>query len=194
MGCLCCKEDHWTERHYILLDYMRGEGYLKTVWTAFKINTNAHDCLEYEEFLALLFIALEIYDKIENGFSRQLSHNITATADTDIELGKLNLHQRQQTKIRATKLDALDKMVDSELQARGDIEKLQNIVDTIAPQLAVQFDKDGDGVFDWEEFKSMGAYLKSEYEKVTRTGSFTTAYQPPQIIDTSNNAELLQKS
>ena len=77
MGCCCCPtgDKGWSERHDVELDYMRGDGYLKTVWHAFKINANPHGCMEYDELCALLSTSLEIYDKMQRGTSRQLSIN-----------------------------------------------------------------------------------------------------------------------
>lgn len=179
MGCCGSKEKGWTERHDVVLDFMRGDGYLKTVWTTFKINVNAHSCMEYDEFCALLFISLEIYDKIQMGTSRQLSSQLSMNETVDIELKYKRKH--------APNRDHLGEMSRSELNDRSNMEQLQQTLDEIAPKLAVQFDKDGDGVFSWDEFKELGVYLVNEYKKIT------SGYQPPSN-DESMEAGLLQRT
>eukprot|EP01084_Bolivina_argentea_P167293 290373_1 len=176
MGCCSTKEKGWTEQHSIVLDFMRGDGYLKTVWSAFKLNENDHNSMEYDEFCALLFIALEIYDKMQIGHSRQISQSM-------VEMNNI-----LSDKYKRTKRDSLSELTEEELNTRGNIQQLQKTLDEIGPKLAVQFDKDGDGVFSWDEFKEFGAYLANEYQNITH------GYSAPQINNKSDNANLLQKT
>mmetsp|Transcript_41364 Transcript_41364/g.66535 ORF Transcript_41364/g.66535 Transcript_41364/m.66535 type:complete len:187 (+) Transcript_41364:475-1035(+) len=186
MGCCCpSTERGWTERHDIVLDFMRGDGYLQTVWSAFKLNDSAHESMEYDEFCALIFIALEIYDKIHEGTSRKISNTFAMTRD-DLELATRSKYKHKgKTKSKA---DGLDEMPRNELNRRDNIDQIQATLDIIAPQLAVQFDKDGDGVFSWDEFKELGKYLKDEYTKIT------SGYQAPQTDDDAAKATLLERT
>ena len=183
MGCCFTVEKGWSERHDVVLDFMRGEGYLKTVWHAFKMNNNEHGCMEYDEFCALLFISLEIYDKIHQGTSRQLSHAMNENEDIELEYAAAKYKRKKKKRG-----DTLDTFTRDELNQRGDINALQQTLDEIAPKLAVQFDQDGDGVFSWDEFKELGTYLTTEYQKLC------TGYRPPEMENESIDSGLLHRS
>merc|ERR1712037_1041242 len=92
MGGCCCSyfesstDTNWTVRHKLLLDHMRRDGYAKAVWSEFKRNTNSHGCLEYDEFRSILYVALEIYDKIQIGTSRQISYAMEDVHHNTIQL------------------------------------------------------------------------------------------------------------
>ena len=182
MGCCCsAKEKGWTDQHQILVDWMRGDIYMKTVWSEFKRNGEPHGCMEYEEFRTIIRISLEIYDKMQTGYGRQISNDL-ASHSNQIELAKKG------DKFRNQRGDSLQHMTSTELNAiTSDSETIEELLNEIAPKLAVQFDKDGDGVFSWDEFKDLALYLVNEYEKLIR------GYQAPRIDSTADNASLLTK-
>ena len=45
------------------------------------------------------------------------------------------------------------------------IDDINNIAKEIGPKLAIKFDKNGDGVLSFDEFKLVGKYLREEYQK-----------------------------
>ena len=182
--CHCCvKQKGWTSRHDVLLEFMRGEGFPRTVWAEFKVNGT--DCMDYDEFRALLFIALEIFEKIESGCSRQISKSL-GTADLSTE--DITKFRMKTQSIRTGTMDSIDLMTKKELNQRGNIEGLCETLDEIAPKLAAQFDQDGDEMFCFAEFKLAAIHLQNEYKQLT------TGYKAPQIQAMSTTAGLLESS
>eukprot|EP00483_Globobulimina_turgida_P002632 UN02636 len=49
------------------------------------------------------------------------------------------------------------------------MEQIKNMVKETGPKLAVKFDKDGDGIFSYNEFKEIAEYIKQEYNKKCST-------------------------
>mmetsp|Transcript_57498 Transcript_57498/g.95534 ORF Transcript_57498/g.95534 Transcript_57498/m.95534 type:complete len:173 (-) Transcript_57498:58-576(-) len=169
MGCCPTAEDAWSERHAIVLTFMRGDANLKTVWQAFKLNNNPIECVEYDEFYSLLLVSLEILDKIHDRTTSETPSY--AMNDDDVELGHSHSLQMQKTR----KKDILNGVSKRELNKRGNVQQLQETLDVMAPKLAAAFDRDGDGVFVYQEFKELGDYLRNEYEQIT------TGYQAPEL-------------
>ena len=182
--CQCCnKQQGWTSRHDVLLEFMRGEGFPRTVWSEFKVNNT--DCMDYDEFRALLFIALEIFEKIEKGCSRQISSSLGTVDLSDADISKFRVKTQS---IRTGTMDSINLMTKKELNQRGNIEGLCETLDDIAPKLAAQFDQDGDEMFCFTEFKLAAIHLQNEYKQLT------TGYKAPALQAMSTTAGLLAKS
>ena len=126
--------------------------------------------MEYDEFCALLFIALEIFEKIEEGCHRQISKSLqSAELSEQIETFKQKSQQRQESlrkvdSFRHGTMDSLDLMTKKELNQRGDLDVILESMEEMAPTLAAQFDQDGDEKFSFEEFRAFLTHLRKEYE------------------------------
>eukprot|EP00483_Globobulimina_turgida_P004603 UN04612 len=93
--------------------------------------------MEYSEFEQLLTTAYQIFEHIK-------------TSVFDVDICKF------QKSIAAHTLTPPRKMLQIEKMAKKN-----------ASTLAVQFDKDGDGVISYQEFQAIAEYIKEEFEKIT---------------------------
>ena len=191
MGCCqcCVKEKGWTSRHEVLREYLRGENILLTVWGEFCPMKSAEaQKMDYDEFCALIFIALEIFEKLKRGCSRQISRGIDTDETLEENIDKFRVKSRSIRKVPSARrgtMDTLDLLTPQELNERGDVDSLLVTLKEIAPKLAAQFDEDGDEMFNFTEFKAVAMYLRSEYKMLT------AGYKAPRVGTMSTTAGLL---
>lgn len=143
--------------------------------------------MDYDEFCALIFITLEIFEKVRSGCSREISMNITPSATPSESIDKYREMYRNIRKLseNVASMDTLDLLTTLELNVRGDVDSLLETMKETAPKLAAQFDEDGDGKFNFAEFKAVAMYLRNEYMMLT------AGYKAPIMGVMSTSAGLL---